>query len=61
MAEGVQQSPACRGQEPPPQQSQIGPQQQMHKNWSHFKSEFSSKLEEDVEVHLLMLPDDLFA
>ena len=51
MAEGGQQGPAHReGQQPPPQ---IAPQQQMCMNWSHFKPEFSSKPEEDVEVHLL--------
>ena len=51
MAESGQQGPACReGQQPPPQ---IGPQQQLHMNWSHFKPEFSGKPEEDVEVHLL--------
>ena len=36
MAEGGQQGSARReGQQPPPQQPQIGPQQQMHMNWSH--------------------------
>ena len=54
MAEGGQQGPACREeQQPPPQQPQIDPGQQMHMNWSHFKPEFSGKLEEDVEAHLL--------
>ena len=41
MAEGGQQGPAHReGQQPPPQQTQIGPQHQMHMNWSYFKPEF---------------------
>ena len=54
MAEGGQPGPALReGQQSPPQQPQIGPQQQMHMNWSHFKPEFSGKPEEDVEAHLL--------
>ena len=51
MAEGGQPGPAHReGQQPPPQ---IGPQQQMCMNWSHFKPEFSGKPEEDVEAYLL--------
>ena len=54
MAEGGQPGPAHReGHQPPPQQPQIGPQQQMHINWSHFKPKFSGKPEEDVEAHLL--------
>ena len=55
MAEGGQQGPAHReGQQPPPQVPQ---QQQMHMNWSHFKPKFSSKPDEDVEVHLLRTND----
>ena len=58
MAEGGQPGPACReGQQPPPQQCQIGPQQQMCMNWSHFKPEFSGKPEEDVEAYLLQTND----
>ena len=58
MEEGGQQGPAYReGQQPPPQQPQIGPQHQMCMNWSHFKPEFSGKPEEDVEVHLLQTND----
>ena len=53
MAEGGQLGPACRKGQSLPQQPQIGPQQQMHMNGSHFKPEFSGKPEEDVEVHLL--------
>ena len=54
MPEGGQPGPAHReGQQPPPQQPQIGPPQQMLMNWSHFKPEFSGKPEEDVEAHLL--------
>ena len=50
MAEGG--GPACReGQQPLPQQ--VVQQQQLHRNWSHFKPEFSGKPDEDVEVHLL--------
>ena len=30
---------------------------QHHLNWSHFKSDFSGKPEEDVEVHLLKTND----
>ena len=55
MAEGGQPGPAHReGQQSPPQ---IGPQQQMHMNWSHFKPKFSGKPEEYVEVHLLQTND----
>ena len=58
MVEGGQPGPACReGQQPPPQQPQLGPQHQMCMNWSHFKPEFSGKPEEDVEVHLLQTND----
>ena len=58
MAEGGQPGPAHReGHQPPSQQPQISPQQQMHMNWSHFKPEFSGKLEEDVEAHLLQTND----
>ena len=58
MTEGGQQGPAHReGQQPPLQQAQIGPQQLMHVNWSHFKPEFSGKPQEDVEVHLLQTND----
>ena len=54
MAEGGQPGPAYReGQQPPPQQHQIGPQQQMHMNWSHFKPELPGKPQEDIEAHLL--------
>ena len=31
----------------------------MHMNWSHFKPEFSSKPEEDVEAHLLRTNDSM--
>ena len=55
MAEDGQPGPAHReGQQPPPQ---IGLQQQMCVNWSHFKPKFSGKPEEDVEVHLLLTND----
>ena len=43
----------AEGQQPPPQ----GIQQQFHMNWSHFKPEFSSKPDEDVEAHLLRTND----
>ena len=56
MVEGGPPGPApCREEPPPPpvpQQPQPGQQAQMHMNWSHFKPEYSSKLEEDVEAHL---------
>ena len=58
MAEGGQQGPVHReGQQPPPQPPQIGPQHQMHMNWSHFTPEFSGKPEEDFEAHLLQTND----
>ena len=52
MAEGGPLGPA---QQPPqqllhPEQAQ---QVHMHNNWSHFKPEYSGKLEEDKEAHLL--------
>ena len=56
MAEGGQPDPA---QQPPPQPSQqpLQPQQAqqvyMCMNWSHFKPEYSGKLEQDEEAHLL--------
>ena len=54
MAEGG--GPAHReGQQPPPQQ--VIQQQQLHMNWSYFKPEFSGKLDEDVEAHLLRTND----
>ena len=42
------------GQQPPPP---VAPQQQMCMNWSHFKPEFSGKLDKDVEAHLLRTND----
>ena len=42
------------GQQPPPP---AVPQQPMHMNWSHFKTEFSGKPDEDVEAHLLRTND----
>ena len=55
MEEGRQPGPAHReGQQPPPQQPQIAPQQQMHMNWSHFKPKISGKPEEDVEAHYIV-------
>ena len=54
MAEGGLQGPAHHREEqqppPVPQQPQPGQQVQMHMNWSHFKPEFSSKPEQDVEA-----------
>ena len=32
-------------------------QQLVHLNWSHFKTDFSRKLDEDVEAHLLRTND----
>ena len=34
-----------------------GQQQHLHINWSNFKPEFSGKLEEDAEAHLLCSND----
>ena len=57
MAEEGQPGPTPGQEEQPlppvPQPPQPGQQAQMHMNWSHFKSEYSSKPEEDVEAHLL--------
>ena len=36
-----------------PIQDPAGQQQHLHINWSNFKPEFSGKLDEDAEVHLL--------
>ena len=36
-------------------------QQIVHLNWSHFKSEFSGKLGEDAEAHLLHTNDWMIA
>ena len=52
MAEGGPPGPAPHREEPLPppipQPPQPGQQAQMHMNWSHFKPEYSGKLEEDV-------------
>ena len=53
MAEGG--GPACREGEQPPAQQVV--QQPLHMIWSHFKPEFSSKPDEDVEAHLLRTND----
>ena len=49
-----QDHPAPATQSPPAQQpgQQIG-----HLNWSHFKTEFSGKPDEDAEAHLLCTND----
>ena len=61
MAEGGLPGPASHREEPPlppvPQPPQPGQQAQMHMNWSHFKPEYSGKLEEDVKAHLLRTND----
>ena len=60
MAEGGPPGPAPlrEEQQPPPiLQPQPGQQAQIHMNWSHFKPEYSSKPEEDVEAHLLRTND----
>ena len=41
-----------QGQVQPQSQDAVG-QRHIHLNWSNFKPEFSGKLEEDVEAHLL--------
>ena len=49
--------PNCRqGQEQPQHQDAAG-QRHIHLNWSNFKPEFSWKLEEDAEAHLLQSND----
>ena len=49
--------PNCRqGQEQPQHQDAAG-QRHIHLNWSNFKPEFSGKLEEDAEAHLLWSND----
>ena len=49
--------PNCRqGQEQPQHQDAAG-QRHIHLNWSNFKPEFSGKLEEDAEAHLLRSND----
>ena len=55
MAEGGLPGPAPHREEQPPPpipQPQPGQQAQMHMNWLHFKPEYSSKPEEEVEDHL---------
>ena len=55
--EGGAAAPSQRqGQEQPQNQDAAG-QQHLHINWSNFKSEFSGKLEEDAEAHLLCSND----
>ena len=63
MAEGGLPGPAPHREDPQLQPApqpvplQPGQQAQMHMNWSHFKPEYSSKPEEDVEAHLLRTND----
>ena len=45
-----------QGQEQPYYQNAVR-QKHIHLNWSNFKPEFSGKLEEDEEVHLLQSND----
>ena len=45
-----------QGQEQPQHQDAAG-QRHIHLNWSNFKPEFSGKLEEDAEAHLLWSND----
>ena len=50
-------APNCRqGQEQPQHQDAAG-QRHIHLNWSNLKPEFSGKLEEDAEAHLLRSND----
>ena len=42
-------------QAPQPQQPEQLVQHMQHLNWSHIKPEFSGKLEEDAEAHLLRM------
>ena len=54
-------TPNCRqGQEQPQHQDAVR-QRYIHLNWSNFKPEFSGKLEEDAEPHLLCLNDSMEA
>ena len=46
-------SPADPTESQAPQQSAQPLQQVVHLNWSHFKSNFSGKPDEDAEAHLL--------
>ena len=54
--EGAVASNQRQGQEQPQHQDVVG-QKHLHINCSNFKQEFSGKLEEDAEVHLLCLND----
>ena len=60
MAEAGPQAPDIPAQPNPTQQVQKSAQQGqqvVHLNWSHFKSEFLEKPEEDAEAHLLRTND----
>ena len=62
MAEGGPPGPAPHREDPQPNPTlqslpQLGQQVPMHMSWSHFKPEYSSKPEEDVEAHLLRTND----
>ena len=64
MTEGGLPGPAPCREDPPllqptPQPVLLQPGQQvhMHMNWSHFKPEYSGKLKEDVQAHLLRMND----
>ena len=50
-------SPADQPELQAPQQPTQPAQQVVHLNWSHFKPEFSVKLNEDTEAHLLCTND----
>ena len=50
--EGAAMPNQRQGQEQPQPQDAVG-QRHIHLNWSNFKPEFSGKLEEDAEAHLL--------
>ena len=55
-AEGAAAPNQRQRQEPPHHQDAAG-QGHIHLNWSNFKPEFSGKLEEDAEAHLLLSND----
>ena len=63
MAEGGLSGPVPHREDPQlqptpqPLPPEPGQQVHMHMNWSHFKPEYSSKPEEDVEAHLLRTND----
>ena len=56
-AEGPEESEEPNNPIPLPENPPIPMANQHHLNWSHFKSDFSGKPEEDMEAHLLRTND----